>query len=200
MRIFNKMEIDFKSFVRKGIKKKYEPFGCFLITGYMGSGKTYFAVKYAYDHYKTYKIKTNIKSLKIPGANIEYFTELKEIYNDKEEFVLYVIDELGKKYTKEAKADKDFYNFLQMSRKLKKIVLIIHQEYIQVPFWLRGVCEQVFTTRRILFLPFFITYRGYASLDPITLEWGVDYTFLYIYKRNKKIANLYNTFETVATL
>lgn len=195
-----RFDIDFKSIFSKGIKKKTEPFGCFLITGYMGSGKTYFAVKFANDYKKHYTIKTNIKSLKIPNARMKYFTELKDIYNDTDEYCLYIIDELGKKYTKEAKADKDFYNFLQMSRKTKRIVLIIHQEYYQVPFWLRGVCEEVFTTRRIIFLPIFITYRGYAVLDEDTKEWKVDFNFRYIYKRNKKIAQMYDTFETVATL
>ena len=142
-----RIDLDIKSFFKKGVKPKNEPFGCFLVTGYMGSGKTYFAIKFANDYKQTYKIKTNIHSLKIPQAKIEYFTSLEEIYNDSEEFVLYIIDELGKKFTKEAKADKDFYNFLQMSRKTKRIVLIIHQEYLQVPFWLRGVCYEVFTTK-----------------------------------------------------
>ena len=174
-----KFDIDFKSFFKRGIKKKIEPFGCFLITGYMGSGKTYFAVKFANDYKQKYKIKTNIKSLKIPNAQIEYFTELTEIYNDNEHYCLYIIDELGKKYTKEAKADKDFYNFLQMSRKTQRIVLIIHQEYYQVPFWLRGVCEEIFTTRRVMFLPLFITYRGYAVLDEDTKEWRVDFNSRY---------------------
>lgn len=199
MKLFNKIDIDFRSIFKRGIKKKYEPFGVFLITGYMGTGKTYFAVKYAFEH-RNYKIKTNIHSLNIPKANIEYFTHIEEIYEDNEEYVLYIIDELGKKYTKENKADKDFYNFLQMARKLKKIVLIIHQEYLQVPQWLRGVCLEVFTTKRILFLPLFVTYKGVASLDPETLEWGVDYNFMYVYKRNKQIASYYNTFETVSTL
>ena len=136
-----RFDIDIKSFFKRGVKKKEEPFGCFLVTGYMGSGKTYFTVKFANDYKQNYKIKTNIKSLHIPNANINYFTQLNEVYNDTEEYCLYIIDELGKKYTKEAKADKDFYNFLQMSRKTKRIVLIIHQEYYQVPFWLRGVCK-----------------------------------------------------------
>lgn len=196
-----KIDFDLKSIFRKGIKAKYEPFGCFLITGYMGSGKTYFAVKFANDFKHNYKIKTNIQSLNIPGALIEKFHNLDEVYNDKEEFCLYIIDELGKKFTKEAKADKDFYNFLQMSRKTKRIVLIIHQEYLQVPFWLRGVCSEVFTTKKVRFLPsLFVTYRGFAILDEETKEWTVDYNFRYIYKRNKSIANYYNTFETVATL
>ena len=195
-----RIDIDFKSFLKKGVKQKYEPFGCFLVTGYMGSGKTYFAVKFANDYKLKYKIKTNIHSLKIPQATIEYFENLEEIYNDSEEFVLYIIDELGRKYTKEAKSDKQFYNFLQMSRKTKRIVLIIHQEYLQVPFWLRGVCCEVFTTKKIPILNIFVTYRGVAVLDDDTKEWSVDYNFRYIYKRTKYIANMYNTFETVATL
>ena len=195
-----KLDIDFKSFFKKGVKQKYEPFGCFLVTGYMGSGKTYFAVKFANDYKQSYKIKTNIHTLCIPNARIEYFTHLEEIYNDKEEFCLYIIDELGKKFTKEAKADKDFYNFLQMSRKTKRIVLIIHQEYLQVPFWLRGVCYEVFTTKKVPILNFFVTYRGIAVLDEETKEWRIDYNFRYIYKRTKYIASMYNTFETVATL
>lgn len=201
MKIFNKYYIDVKSLFRKGVKKVNEPFGVFLVTGRMGTGKTYFTIKYSSEMIKSYKIKTNIKSLKIPNARIEYFTNLDEIYNDTEEFVLYIIDELGKKYTKEAKADKDFYNFLQMSRKTKRIVFIIHQEYLQVPIWLRGVAQEVFTTSKVRFLPFlFCTYRGYPFLDNETMEWHVDYNSLYIYKRNKLVASYYNTFETVATL
>lgn len=200
MELFKKYNIDFKSFFKRGVKAKYEPFGVFLITGYMGSGKTYFACKYAYDLNIKYKIKTNIHSLKIPNKFITYFETLNEIYNDTEEFTLYIIDELGKKFTKDAKPDKDFYNFLQMSRKTKRIVLIIHQEYMQVPTWLRGVTSEIFTTRKIAFLPLFITYRGFPVLNEDTFEWQVQYNYLYIYKRNKYIASLYNTFETVATL
>jgi len=202
LKIGRKLDIDIKSIFKKGIKKKVEPFGCFLITGYMGSGKSYLGVyltlKFNKNH--NYHIKTNIHSLKIPNMKIDYFTNLNEIYNDKEEYCIYLIDELGKKYTKEAKADKDFYNFLQMSRKTKRIVMIIHQEYYQVPFWLRGVCEEIFTTKRLFFLPLFITYRGYAFLQEDTKEWSIDYNFLYIYKRNKFIASYYDTFETVSNL
>ena len=93
MKIGKSLEIDFKSLLKKGIKKKEEPFGVFLITGYMGTGKTYFAVKYANDKKQIYKIKTNIQSLKIPNANIETFTNLEDIYNDTDEYVLYIIDE-----------------------------------------------------------------------------------------------------------
>lgn len=196
----NNLEIDFKSAFKKGVKKKVEPFGVFLITGPMGSGKSYFATRFSNDFKDTYILKTNIQSLKIPNAKIEYFKELKEIYNDTNEYYLYIIDELGKKYTKEQKQDKDFYNFLQMSRKTKRIVLLIHQEYYLVPFWLRGVCNEVFTTSKIRFTPFFCTYRGIPRLDEDTKEWTIDFNYRYIYKRTKEISSYYDTFETVSSL
>ena len=116
MNLFNKYYIDTKSFFRKGVKKVEEPFGVFIITGRMGTGKSYFAVKWAYENFTSYKIKTNIKSLNIKNREIEYFSSLNEIYNDSESNVIYIIDELGKKYTKDARADKDFYNFLQTNQ------------------------------------------------------------------------------------
>ena len=73
MKILKNTDIDIKSLFKKGIKKKVEPFGVFLVTGYMGSGKTYFSVKFANDYKQKYKIKTNIQSLNIPYANIEKY-------------------------------------------------------------------------------------------------------------------------------
>lgn len=64
------IDIDFKSFFKKGVKQVNEPFGCFLVTGYMGSGKTYFAVKFANDFKFTYKIKTNIHTLILMPVSI----------------------------------------------------------------------------------------------------------------------------------
>lgn len=200
MKIFNQGEIDFKSFFKKGVPKVDEPYGNFLVCGPMGSGKTYFCVLQAYKLYTKYKIKTNIKSLKINGASIEYFDRVEDICNDYEEKCLYIIDELGKKYTKDNKQDKDFYNWLQHSRKLKKIVFLIHQEYLLVPNWLRGACIEVYSTQKLPFIPVFCTHRGYPVLNPDSLEWEIDSNYFFLYKRNKYIANLYNTFELVPTL
>lgn len=50
MELFKKYNIDVKSFFKKGIKQLYEPFGVFLVTGYMGSGKSYFCVKYGFGY------------------------------------------------------------------------------------------------------------------------------------------------------
>ena len=200
MKLFGKYYIDIKSMFKKGVKKIEEPFAVFLVCGRMGSGKTYFCTKYASEHCSQYKIKTNIHSLNIPKANIQYFTELSEIYNDTEEYTMYIIDELGKKFTKDSKPDKDFYNFLQHSRKSKRIVFMIHQEYYQKPYWLRGPVSEVFTTEKIPILPLFCTSKGIPYLEEDTKEWNIEPTELYIYKRNKSISSYYNTFESVAVL
>ena len=92
-----KLKIDFPSFVKKGVPLVEDKWGCYFVTGFQGSGKTYFALYYLKRiNTTTYNIKTNIKSLKIPGRNIEYFTKLDEILEDIEQNVIYIIDEVSK--------------------------------------------------------------------------------------------------------
>lgn len=200
MKIFNMGEIEFDTFFKRGVANIDCPFGNFLVCGRMGSGKSYFCVKNAYQLRHKYKIKTNMKSLSIPDKKVEYFEKIDEIVHDYEEFTLYIIDELGTRYPKNAPQDVAFYEWLQHSRKCKRLVFLIHQEYLLVPNWLRGPCIEAYTTSKIPILPLFITHRGVPTLDPNTLEWNIEPTFFDIYKRVKYISNLYNTFETVPNL
>lgn len=196
MKIGRSLTIDTKSFFRKKPKKVKDEFGVSLINGYMGTGKTYVAVYFLANYFTDLKIKTNIKSLNIPKCNIEYFDSIKDIINDFEENVIYVIDELGQKYPKECKMDKDFYNWLQHSRKCKRYVFLIHQEYLNVPTWIRGVCSTVYTTTKIPLTSLFRTYKGFPYLTE-EKEWDVIPISTHIYKRNKKFTDMYDTFEIV---
>ena len=191
---------DLKSFTRKAPKKIKDNFGVAFITGYQGSGKTYFAVYNLAKFFTDMKIKTNIKSLNIPNCNIEYFEYLDEITDDIEENVVYVIDEISKKYTKEAKQDKKLYSWLQQSRKRKRYVFLITQEYLQIPMWLRGIASVVYTTRKVAFTPIFKTIKGIPYLDEETKEWNVEKISCIIYKRNVKYSKMYDTFEPVNVL
>ena len=75
-----KLKIDYKTFFKKGVPVVEDKWGCYFVTGFQGSGKTYFALYYLDRINKTdYKIKTNIRSLKIPNRVIEYFTKIEEI-------------------------------------------------------------------------------------------------------------------------
>ena len=200
MKIF-KTNIDFKSMIHKGTKKIDDNFGVVFITGYQGSGKSYLGVYLlvkCIDPKR--KIYTNIKSLHIPNREIEYFERLDEITDNIEMDRVFLIDEISKRYTKECKQDKKFYSWLQQSRKRRRTTMLITQEYIQIPFWLRGIARYVYTTTKIPILPLFITYKGYAYLSEDTKEWEIDPQETYIYKRNKYIASYYDTMEPINVL
>lgn len=196
-----RVSIDFKSILRKGVKPIKEDFTIDLITGYQGTGKTYLATYILYNNYQNRCIKTNIKSLKIPNANMIYFDTIEDIIRDKEKNMIYVIDELSKKYVKDCKIDKPFYSWLQQCRKNNRVVYLIMQEYIQVPTWLRGIANHVYVTERKWFLPkICITKYGVPVLDDSTMEWGIEEQKRLYYKRNKIITNCYDTYETTDTL
>lgn len=200
MKLFGRFNIDLKSMFRRKPKKKNDNFGVSLVTGYQGSGKTYFAI-YILDKYieKDKKIYTNIKSLKMPGREIIYFEKIDEIVENIEMDRVFVIDEISKKYTKEAKQDKIFYSWLQQSRKRRRITILITQEYIQVPIWLRGVARYVYTTSKLPIFPIFRTYKGYAILNE-DKEWTIEPEEIYFYKRNKYICDFYDTMEPINVL
>ena len=61
----------------------------------------------------------------------------------------------------------------------------------------------MFTTKKFPIMPIFYTTCGDAlnqTLNELTLEWECPVLFIYIYKRNKSIANLYDTFEPINEL
>ena len=204
MILFDRYNIDFKSFLKRGVPTVRNPFSVVMITGYQGTGKSYYAIMLALSaKYKNFKIKTNIKSMGIEGREISYFTLLSEIYNDSEEYVLYIIDELSKKYHKHSPVDKPFYSFLQQSRKAKRVVIMINQSWTQTPTWLREVCKYVYTTNTIPFLPIHKTTIGDVksmTFDTVIGDWVAPVVMTHYYKRNKCIASCYDTFEPIPML
>lgn len=199
-----KVKIDMPSLVKRGVPNVEDKWGVYFITGFQGSGKTYFSVYYLERINKcSYKIKTNIKSLEIPGREIQYFTKLEEILQDIEENVIYIIDEVSKKYTKNSPPDKPFYSWLQQSRKRGRIVILITQEWKELPMWLRRPARFMFATRKLPILPIFYTTCG-DGLNTIfnqeTMEWECPILAMFIYKRNKYIAKMYDTFEPINEL
>lgn len=198
-----KYDIRLNTFLKPGIKQKEDPWGVYTITGFQGSGKTYYAVYLLKNMKNNYKIHTNIKSLKIPKKDIEYFSKIEEITDNVEENQIFVIDEISKKYTKNSVQDKAFYSWLQQSRKRGRIVILLTQEWKEVPMWLRRPVRFMYSTRKLGFLPIFITSIGDAlncTYNSDTNEWECPVISYIIYKRTKSIASMYDTFEPVETL
>lgn len=190
-----KYKIDFKTFFQKGVKNLNDDFGIFLITGYQGSGKTWYSI-YLMEKQSQKIIYTNIKSYKSKRNIVKYFDTIDDIINNEEVGVIFLIDEVSKRYTKDSRQDLKFYSWLQQSRKHSRYVYLITQEYIQVPTWLRGIANKVYTTSKISFLPLFKTSLGVPVLTE-DYEWGIDTYACVIYKRTKIISSCYDTFESI---
>ena len=196
-----KIKIDFKSFFKKGIKNIPDDFTVALINGCQGSGKSFYAIYQAEVIYKKpIRIYTNIKSYKSKKNDVIYFTHIEELYNNHDTYCMFIIDELSKKFTKDSKIDKPFYSWLQQSRKHHRYVYMITQEYLQVPNWLRGVANLSYTTKKIPLTPLMITTLGIPELDKDSCEWGLNELAIRIYKRNKYISNMYDTYELINEL
>lgn len=195
-----KIRIDYKSFLKKGIKSIDDDFFIRLICGYQGSGKSFLAIKMVHELEDNSKIiKTNIKSYVDNKKQIEYFDNIDDIIHDTDDNIVYVIDELSKKYTKDSKQDLQFYSWLQQSRKHKRHVYLITQEYIQVPTWLRGIATTIYVTSKVPLLPIYKTTLGTPTLTE-EYEWGLNELLVWYYKRTKDISMLYDTFESINNL
>lgn len=132
---FTKTYLDWTTFLLKKTPRIDDHFGVYCISGFQGSGKTYYAVSLAKDiDLKNLEIITNIHSLKLPHKN---FNRIDEITSNFEQHKLYIIDEISSKYTKESRTDQKFYRWLQQTRKRKCIVIMITQEWKEIPTWLR---------------------------------------------------------------
>lgn len=192
-------KVDWTSLVKKGVKSVDDDFGIYLITGYQGSGKTYYAVYTMERTFRNRIIYTNIKSYKSDTNIVRYFNKIEEVEENQEDGVIFLIDELSKKYNKNSPLDKRFYSWLQQSRKHQRYVYMITQEYINVPTWLRGVANLVYTTKKIKFMPLFKTTLGIPVLDE-NCEWTTRDIATIVYKRNLSIAKKYDTFEPINEL
>lgn len=209
MKIF-KYDIKFNTFFKKGLPKIDDRFGVYFITGRQGSGKTYYAVSLALQQfgYKTdmVKIITNIHSLNIPKSNIQYFTNINEIYTNTDEHVVFIIDEVSRRYDKSSRTDTQFYAFLNQCRKMRRVCILITQEWRELPMWLRRPAKFMITTKPVLLLNrfgLFVSIVGDAEnliFDKDEGEYICPTLKYIVYKRNQYIANMYDTFEPINIL
>lgn len=201
---FTSIYLDWHTFFHKKTPRFDDHFAVYAITGVQGSGKTYYAVDLASKiDLKNTEIVTNIHSLKLPHKN---FTTIDEISSDFTKHRLYIIDEISSKYTKESKTDKQFYRWLQQTRKRECIVILITQEWKELPTWLRRpVTIQINTVPTVFsnLLGIFKTVWGDGknlTYDKDEGEYVCPIIRSIIAKRNRKTASLYDTLEPIADL
>ena len=168
--------INFKSLKYKKAKVIDDRFGVYLITGKQGSNKTYYACQLAYnqDRNKVNYIKTNIHSLKIPDYEIIYFTKINEIYFDTDPNVIYIIDEVSRKYKKNSPCDTDFYAWLNQCRKRNRVCILITQEYKELPMWIRRPAKYMLNSYSLPILTKFFNVFALNVGDGYNLTYDKD--------------------------
>ncbi len=208
---FKKKNIVFnwKSFKYKKLKYIDDSFGVYLITGKQGTNKTYYAVQLTLnqDSKKVNYIKTNIKSLHIPGFEVKYFSTINEIYFDTDKNCIYIIDEISRKWKKNSPTDQDFYAWLNQCRKRNRIAILITQEYKELPMWIRRPAKFMLNTLPIPILSNFFSIFALNVGDGYNLVFDKDEgeyicptIKTIIYKRNSYVGSMYDTFEPINDL
>lgn len=201
-------KIEWKTFIKKGIKKIDDRFGVYFITGKQGSFKSFRSIHLLLSQDKTLcnKVKTNMKSIKVPGYKIEYFDKIQDIYKDSEEYCIYLIDEVSRKYDKNSRTDTQFYAWLNQSRKTHRIVIMITQEWKELPMWIRRPAKYMFTTLKNPLLNKFNIYQTIVGdaenmiLDKDSLEWECPTIGRILWKPTIEISKMYDTWEVVSDL
>lgn len=207
MKIF-KYQIEFNTLLKRGLPKIDDRFGVYFVTGRQGSGKSYYAVKLllAQDKDTCASVYTNIHSLKIPKYNIKYFSTIDELYTNTDEYCIFLIDEISRRYDKNSRTDTQFYAWLNQSRKRKRIVILITQEWRELPMWIRRPAKYMISTSRCFLTNFLGIYKTTIG-DAENLVFNKDegeyecppIKYVY-YKRNRYVASLYDTFEPINKL
>ena len=206
MELFNR-RIEFNTFFKKGLERVDDRFGVYFVTGRQGSGKTYYAVKLllAQDKTTCNRVYTNVHSLNVSGYDISYFDKIDELYYNTNEYCIFLIDEISRRYDKNSRTDTQFYAWLNQSRKRKRIVVLITQEWRELPMWIRRPAKYMISTNKNVFSKFgiFTTTIGDAENMVFNKDEG-EYECPPIkriyYKRNEKIAKMYDTFEAINEL
>lgn len=204
-----KYDVKLDTFKYKKVEYIDDSYGAYTISGKQGTNKTYYGVYLAnlQDKKRVNYIKTNIHSLNIPGYDIRYFTKINEIYFDTDPNCIYIIDEISRKYKKNTPCDTDFYAWLNQCRKRNRIAILITQEWLELPMWLRRPVKYNLTSTPIPILTnLFGLYKcsvgdGYnMKFNKDEGEYECPIILNIIYKRNQLIANMYDTFEPINSL
>lgn len=207
MKIF-KYDIKTETFFKRGLPKIDDRFGVYYVTGKQGSGKSYFAVQLllAQSKHKINKVYTNLHTLNVPTYDIHYFDRITDLYYNVDDYCIFLIDEVSRKYDRNSRTDTQFYAWLNQSRKRKRIVILITQEWRELPMWLRRPAKYVITTKktRVLnWLGFYTSVVGDGEnliFDKDEGEYNCPPIKYVIYRRTKQIASYYDTFEAINEL
>lgn len=198
--IKNRINIDMKSFTKKGFKASRGWFGVYCFTGKQGTGKTFASVEFLLKN-KDKKIYSNIH---LKGLKYTYYSGFSELLNIKDKGCIILYDEIFTELTKNTRIDKDVLAFLSQQRKNNVIFITTAQEWLEIPITLRRYVRFQIDCKILNLFPFSILIKRYRDGD--NMKWSNDdneyvapIISTRISKMAKEITNNYDTFEVVSS-
>lgn len=195
-----KLQIKWKTFLKKGFKVTRGQFGVYCYCGKQGRGKTYSVVEFLKEN-KDQEIYCNIKDLKgIEYTYFEGFDELLKLRDKKNCIIVY--DEIFTALTRTSKMNTDVLDFLSQMRKRQIVFLTTAQEWLEINITLRRYCRyqiecniiNVFG-RGLLIKHFYDAEQiKWSNLDN---EYIAPLCNLTLSKCNIATANSYDTYQTI---
>lgn len=207
-----KLNIDYKSFRKKGFKKLDNKFGIICYTGKQGKGKTYSAVKFCLDEVNrnNYTIITNVKSFHDSVKGSIYMKNILDIvaycskFEGNEKNILIFFDEIFTCLEKGGALQKKVLSFLSQMRKRKILFITTAQEWSEINITFRRYVRFQVDCNMIA-LPFSKTAIILNKVnDGDLIHWDNDLQDFVapliqtnINKGNVEIIEKYDTFETI---
>lgn len=196
-----KVKIKWRTFLRRGFKKKSKPYGVYCYCGKQGKGKTYSVIEFLREN-KNLEIYANIKSIK--GINYTYFSGFDELLKlqDKKNCII-VYDEIFTALTKSSKLTTQVLSFLSQMRKREIIFITTAQEWLEINITLRRYCRFQIECNMISILGYPILIKH--LYDAEQMKWSnLDNEYIApliettISHGMKKVVNSYDTFEEIS--
>lgn len=209
--IKNHIQIDFKSLLKKGFPKKDNDFGLYCYTGKQGKGKTYTCMKFLINYKINYPeciILTNVKSFKLFDDTI-YFDSISKlidyvITHYKEQKFIILFDEIFTILEKQKAINKDILSFISQLRKRQIIFLTTAQEWAEVNITFRRYVRFQIDCNMFNVPIINRAFMFYKVNDGDNIKWNNDTQEFeaptisgYIGKCDKRIIEIYDTFETI---
>lgn len=208
----NKLRIDIHSFLRKGFKRFNDnQYGCYCFCGRQGTGKTYSCVHFIDEFFnkpisEDYILITNILSLSKSRKAI-YLQDIYDIIsfvnkNNNKKYVIFY-DEIFTCVDKSGTLSKEIRSFLSQMRKRKLIFITTAQVWYEINLTMRRYiryeidCSMHSIFNQCFLLNSFNDAEN-SKWDEEVQDMTAPRLFLKLRKGNKKIIDMYDTFETIS--
>ena len=224
LKFSNKIQIKYKTFLKKGFRVDRGVFGIYCYVGMQGQGKTYSCAEYVFDNYKHCEIFSNVTFYNIDYTYFTGFKEMlelrdkidyaqlnnknfiifhgKKILIDFDKQILFIYDELFSELVRGSRIDNNVLDFISQMRKRKFILLTTCQIWSDIPITWRRLTRFEIDCSMHNFLGLNVLVKIFR--DGENMKWSNDdqefvapLISTTVTHTRKCVSSIYNTYERI---